>query len=118
MPTSKTMDKTRPQPAEVRPDGYSAAHAADRLGMAIVSDEASGRSAFGPESLSGRALVTAHAPESDPLTGPKRRLSSRASRPGASAPPYRAQPRLIKRQSEDALLSGRHDGIKRADDAI
>ncbi len=45
------------------PDGYSATQAADRLGMAIVSDDASGLSAFGPESLSGRALVTAQAPK-------------------------------------------------------
>ncbi len=45
------------------PDGYSAAQAADRLGMAIVADDASGLTAIGPESLSGRALVTAQAPE-------------------------------------------------------
>ncbi len=45
------------------PDGYSATYAAERLGMAIVSDDASGLSALGPESLSGRALVTAQAPE-------------------------------------------------------
>ena len=45
------------------PDGYSAAHAADRLGMAIVHDDASSLVAFGPESLNGRALVTAQAPE-------------------------------------------------------
>lgn len=60
------------------PDGYSAAHAADRLGIAIVSDDASGLSAFGPESLSGRALVTAHAPEVvlPDLDGNEFRLSS------------------------------------------
>ena len=45
------------------PDGYSATHAADRLGMAVVRDDASGLSALGPESLSGRALVTAQAPD-------------------------------------------------------
>ncbi len=45
------------------PDGYSAVHAADRLGMAVVGDDASGLSAFGPESLGGRALVTAQAPD-------------------------------------------------------
>lgn len=45
------------------PNGYSAVHAADRLGMAVVSDDVSGLSAIGPESLSGRALVTAQAPE-------------------------------------------------------
>ncbi len=60
------------------PDGYSAAHAAERLGMAIVSHEASGLSAFGPESLSGRALVTAKAPEVvlPDLDGKAFRLSS------------------------------------------
>lgn len=60
------------------PNGYSAAHAADRLGMAIVSDNASGLSAFGPESLSGRALVTAQAPEVvlPDLDGNEFRLSS------------------------------------------
>jgi hypothetical protein len=45
------------------PDGFSVAHAAERLGMALVTDEASGLSALGPESLNGRALVTAQAPE-------------------------------------------------------
>lgn len=60
------------------PDGYSAAHAADRLGMAIVGDDASGLSAIGPESLSGRALVTAQAPEVvlPDLDGNEFRLSS------------------------------------------
>ena len=45
------------------PDGYSAAHAADRLGMAVVRNDSAGLVAFGPESLNGRALVTAQAPE-------------------------------------------------------
>lgn len=45
------------------PDGYSATHAADRLGMAVVHDEASSLVAFGPESLNGRALVSAQAPD-------------------------------------------------------
>lgn len=45
------------------PDGYSAEHAADRLGMAIVPNAANSLVAFGPESLNGRALVTAKAPE-------------------------------------------------------
>ncbi len=45
------------------PDGFSAAHAAERLGMAIVSDDASGLHAIGPESLGGRALTTAEAPD-------------------------------------------------------
>lgn len=44
------------------PDGWSAGHAADRLGMAVVHDD-SGLIALGPESLNGRALVTAQAPE-------------------------------------------------------
>lgn len=45
------------------PDGYSATDAAKRLGMAIVGNDDSGLSAFGPESLGGRALVSAQAPE-------------------------------------------------------
>lgn len=45
------------------PDGYSAAHAADRLGMAVVADEGAGITAIGPESLNGRALATAQAPD-------------------------------------------------------
>ena len=45
------------------PDGYQAAFAADRLGMAVVTDDASGLTAIGPESLNGRALVTAKAPD-------------------------------------------------------
>lgn len=36
---------------------------ADRLGMAVEHDEARGLWALGPESLGGRALVTAVAPE-------------------------------------------------------
>lgn len=45
------------------PDGYSAEHAADRLGMAIVPNATNSLVAFGPESLNGRALVTAKAPD-------------------------------------------------------
>lgn len=45
------------------PNGYSAADAAGRLGMAVVQNAASGLTAIGPESLSGRALVTAQAPD-------------------------------------------------------
>lgn len=45
------------------PDGYSATYAADRLGMAVVANEASNLVAFGPESFNGRALVTAKAPD-------------------------------------------------------
>ena len=60
------------------PDGYSAAHAADRLGMAVVQSETSGLTAIGPESLNGRALVTAQAPEVvlPDLDGNEFRLSS------------------------------------------
>ena len=45
------------------PDGFSLSSAAERLGMALVHDEAQGVWALGPESLSGRALVTAQAPD-------------------------------------------------------
>jgi hypothetical protein len=45
------------------PEGYSLASATERLGMAVVSDEARGVHAIGPESLTGRALTTAVAPE-------------------------------------------------------
>lgn len=57
---------------------FDLAATADRLGMAIVQDEASGRWAIGPESLSDRALVTAEAPELvlDDLDGNEFRLSS------------------------------------------
>lgn len=61
------------------PAGFTLEHAAERLGMAIVADEASGLRALGPESISGRALVTAEAPELvlDDLDGNEFRLSSR-----------------------------------------
>jgi hypothetical protein len=52
---------------------------AGRLGMAIVHDEAAGLWAIGPESLGGRALASAEAPElslPDILTGQEFRLSS------------------------------------------
>jgi hypothetical protein len=60
------------------PDGFSLAEAAQRLGMAVVTDGSTGLSAVGPESLGGRALVSADAPElvlSD-LDGNEFRLSS------------------------------------------
>jgi len=52
--------------------------AAERLGMAIVSDEATGRWAIGPESIGDRALTTAEAPELmlDDVDGNEFRLSS------------------------------------------
>jgi hypothetical protein len=51
---------------------------AERLGMAIVHDETSGRWAIGPESLGDRALATAEAPELvlDDIDGNEFRLSS------------------------------------------
>lgn len=60
------------------PDGFSLGHAAERLGMAVVTDESSGLTAVGPESLNGRALVTAEAPEIvlHDLDGEEFRLSS------------------------------------------
>lgn len=60
------------------PDGFGLQSTAARLGMAVVQDESSGQWAIGPESIEGRALVTAEAPElvlSD-LDGTEFRLSS------------------------------------------
>jgi hypothetical protein len=57
---------------------FDAAGAAERLGMAAVHDPEVGLWALGPESLDGRALATAVAPElvlSD-LDGKEFRLSS------------------------------------------
>ena len=42
---------------------FDARAAAERLGMAVVVDDGSGRIAIGPESLGGRALTTAEAPD-------------------------------------------------------
>ena len=59
-------------------DAFDALGAAERLGMAVVHDPAAGLWAFGPESLGGRALVSAVAPElvlSD-IDGREFRLSS------------------------------------------
>lgn len=60
------------------PNGYSATHAADHLGMAVVRNQSAGLLAFGPESLNGRALVTAQAPDVvlPDLEGNEFRLSS------------------------------------------
>jgi hypothetical protein len=58
--------------------GFDLTATAERLGMAIVTDEASGLTAIGPESIGDRALATAQAPElvlSD-LDGNEFRLSS------------------------------------------
>ncbi|MEL6892577.1 MAG: hypothetical protein AAFP84_13330 [Actinomycetota bacterium] len=42
---------------------FDARVAAERLGMSVVSDGARGLHAIGPESLGGRALTTAEAPD-------------------------------------------------------
>jgi hypothetical protein len=64
------------------PDGFSLEHAAERLGMAVVANEANGIWAVGPESLTGRALVSADAPELvlDDIDGKEFRLSARRGR--------------------------------------
>jgi hypothetical protein len=51
---------------------------AERLGMALVADTANARWALGPESVGGRALTTAEAPELvlDDIDGNEFRLSS------------------------------------------
>ena len=59
--------------------GFDLRATADRLGMAIVADAAAGLWSIGPESLGGRSLTTATAPElslPDVLTGADVRLSS------------------------------------------
>ncbi len=45
------------------PGGFELASTAEALGMALVHDAAQGLWALGPETLSGRALVTAEAPD-------------------------------------------------------
>lgn len=59
--------------------GFDLATTADRLGMTIVADAEAGLWAIGPESLGGRSLATAEAPElslPDVLTGEIVKLSS------------------------------------------
>ena len=60
-----------------RTEGFDLRATAERLGMAMAHDEASGLWALGPESL-GTALVSAEAPELvlDDLDGRPFRLSS------------------------------------------
>lgn len=60
------------------PDGFSLADAANRLGMELVAEASTGQWALGPESLGGRALVTAQAPDLalDDLDGTPFHLSS------------------------------------------
>jgi hypothetical protein len=45
------------------PDTFELGPVAERLGMALVEDEAEGLWALGPASVGGRALTTAEAPE-------------------------------------------------------
>lgn len=45
------------------PGPFDVTNTAERLGMAVVHDQTHGLWALGPESVSGRALVTAKAPE-------------------------------------------------------
>ncbi len=45
------------------PGGFSLTAAAERLGMAVVEEPTQGLWAVGPESVTGRALVSAEAPE-------------------------------------------------------
>jgi len=53
-----------PAPGAHRPDGtIDVGVVADRLAMPLVRDDLHGRWALGPATLSGRALVTALAPE-------------------------------------------------------
>ncbi|HEX4431930.1 MAG TPA: hypothetical protein VHZ96_21860 [Frankiaceae bacterium] len=61
-----------------RPGDFDLMATADRLGMAVVADSEAGLWAIGPESLGGRALVSAEAPELvlDDLEGREFRLSS------------------------------------------
>lgn len=58
--------------------GFDLAATAQRLGMAVVHDSDAGLWSIGPESLGGRALVSAEAPELvlDDLVGREFRLSS------------------------------------------
>lgn len=59
--------------------GFDLVATADRLGMAIVADAEAGLWSIGPESLGGRSLTTAEAPEltlPDVLTGEEVALSS------------------------------------------
>ena len=60
------------------PGGFDLAGTAERLGMALVRDDDLGLWALGPESLGGRALATAAAPELvlPDLDGNEFRLSS------------------------------------------
>jgi hypothetical protein len=60
------------------PGGFDVRSTAERLGMALVHDAEHDLWALGPEALTGRALVTAQAPELalDDLEGRPFRLST------------------------------------------
>jgi len=60
------------------PDRDDVSDIAGRLGMALVHDDATNLSALGPESLGGRALLSARAPELvlNDIDGNSFRLSS------------------------------------------
>ena len=60
------------------PGGFAVPTAAERLGMALVPDEEHGLWALGPATATGRALVSAEAPELelDDVDGRPFRLSS------------------------------------------
>jgi hypothetical protein len=61
------------------PDGFDVLAAAERLGMAVVHEPDLGVWSLGPETLGGRSLTTAVAPElvlPDVTTGNEFRLSS------------------------------------------
>ena len=50
-------------PLDADGDGFDLAATAERLGMALVRDDDLGVWALGPETLGGRALASAQAPE-------------------------------------------------------
>ena len=52
-----------PLPGETDPETVDVAAVAQRLGMPLVTDEATGLRALGPASIGGRVLATAEAPE-------------------------------------------------------
>jgi hypothetical protein len=60
------------------PGGFELSSTAERLGMALVHDANQGLWALGPETLNGRALVTAKAPDLvlPDLSGEEFRLAS------------------------------------------
>ena len=57
------------------PNGFDPLATAERLGMAVVSEAKAGLWAFGPESLGGRALVSAEAPDTGAARPGRQRVS-------------------------------------------